>query len=813
VNYYLLIIFLISNFILFSIFNLSTYGYEVAKVNYLNEFKNIAFIPIKDKILPQYDESTPQSITEVKSQKDSKANDINKSNDSTKSDESTPQSITEVKSQKDSKANDINKSNDSENVVVTIVSSDGSTPQSITEVKSQKDSKANDINKSNNSEKTVPPSIGIKILSPVSGKEIPDGNLTIFGISTDNEKSNCSVSVDWNNQKPFQKAKAAGPYGNDDYSSWTFTYSPSYHTIENGINDLTSKLECIENSKVTTKWHSINVTGEITKDAIPTSDLVYHDPLGILPQLKPLSTIPSANTTGITSNETTIAPTKLSALLVLPKDQIFPGEHQNFAVKISDPKTLQGVAGAKLAIKVVQGSVLLDEYNGTSDASGEYSWNLNSDTPSGKSDVLVSASANGYEPASITGSFQVQKQLLVEASLLKDLVVPGDNQTIDVKVMDANTKEIVSGANVMAEIGKHNEYKGTSDTSGAYSHSWNITSNTPSGKSDVLVSASANGYEPASITGSFQVQKHLLVQASLLKDLVVPGDNQTIDVKVMDTNTKEIVSGANVMAEIGKHNEYNGTSDTSGAYSHSWNITSNTPSGKSDVLVSASANGYEPASITGSFQVQRQLLVQASLLKDLVVPGDNQTIDVKVMDANTKEIVSGANVMAEIGGKTFSEKTDNSGVLSYSWDTPVTSGGNRSDVVLDVSSQDYPKVIKTISFKMDKPQNLLEPPISNISNYEDKLVRVDTKDSNTNLESQNKFQECTNMLSTITCGTEGDDKPVLNPTTDDKPVLNPTANDKPVLNSDNGDENTQNDNQKERNAYDFLSSVTTSVTK
>ena len=714
-NYYLLIIFLISNFILFSIFNLSTYGYEVAKVNYLNEFKNIAFIPIKDKILPQYDESTPQSITEVKSQKDSKANDINKSNDSTKSDESTPQSITEVKSQKDSKANDINKSNDSENVVVTIVSSDGSTPQSITEVKSQKDSKANDINKSNNSEKTVPPSIGIKILSPNSGKEIPDGNLTIFGASTDNEKSNCSVSVDWNNQKPFQKAKAAGPYGNDDYSSWTFTYSPSYHTIENGINDLTSKLECIENSKVTTKWHSINVTGVTTKDAIPTSDLVYHDPLGILPQLKPLSTIPSANTTGITSNETTIAPTKLSALLVLPKDQIFPGEHQNFAVKISDPKTLQGVAGAKLAIKVVQGSVLLDEYNGTSDASGEYSWNLNSDTPSGKSDVLVSASANGYEPASITGSFQVQK--------------------------------------------------------------------------------------------------HLLVQASLLKDLVVPGDNQTIDVKVMDTNTKEIVSGANVMAEIGKHNEYNGTSDTSGAYSHSWNITSNTPSGKSDVLVSASANGYEPASITGSFQVQRQLLVQASLLKDLVVPGDNQTIDVKVMDANTKEIVSGANVMAEIGGKTFSEKTDNSGVLSYSWDTPVTSGGNRSDVVLDVSSQDYPKVIKTISFKMDKPQNLLEPPISNISNYEDKLVRVDTKDSNTNLESQNKFQECTNMLSTITCGTEGDDKPVLNPTTDDKPVLNPTANDKPVLNSDNGDENTQNDNQKERNAYDFLSSVTTSVTK
>src|SRR4249920_2646957 len=316
-NYYLLIIFLISNFFLFSIFNLTTYGYEVAKVGYSNEFKNIAFIPIKGKVLPQYDESTPQSITEVKSQKDSKANDINKSNNSenvlvtvvssdkstpkandinksnksdkstpqsitevksqkdsmandinksnksdkstpqsitevksqkdsmandinksNKSDKSTPQSITEVKSQKDSMANDINKSNNPEDVVVTAVSSEESTPQSITEVKSQKDSMANDTNKSYNSTESVSPSMGIKILSPKSGKEIPVGNLTIFGASTDNEKSNCSVSVDWNNQKPFQKAIATGPYGSDDYSSWTFTYYPSYHTIENVENDL-----------------------------------------------------------------------------------------------------------------------------------------------------------------------------------------------------------------------------------------------------------------------------------------------------------------------------------------------------------------------------------------------------------------------------------------------------------------------------------------------------------------------------------------------------------------------------------------------
>ena len=644
-NYYLItIIFLVSTFFLLSTLNFNIYGYEISKVNYLNEIKNVGFIPIKNKILPQYEEvSDTQSKNQTKPQLDLSANDIHKSNNSTKSVANT--------------------------------------------------------------------SPGIKILSPVSGKEIPVGNLTIFGISTDSEKSNCSVYVDWNNQEPFQEATAAGPYGNDDYSSWTFTYSPSYHTIENGINDLTSKLECEKNSKVTTKWHSINVTGVITNDTKPTTTLIYHDPLGILPQLKTLSTNPTASTTSIANNETMIQPlTKLSANLVVSKDQIFPGDTQNITVEITDSKTLQHVAGANVGIKVMQGSAKLNEYNGTA------------------------------------------------------------------------------------------------DTSGAYSHSWNIGSDTQSGKYDVLVSASANGYA-VSKTGSFQVQqRQLLVEASLSKGLVVPGDNQTVDVKVMDANTKKIVSGANVIAKIGGKNEYKGTADTSGAYSHSWNIGSDTQSGKYDVLVSAFANGYEPVSKTESFQVQRQLLVEASLSKGLVVPGDNQTIDVKVMDANTKEIVSGANVIGKIGTKKFSSNTDDSGAITYSWDTSPTSGENSYQIGLDVSSKGYPKVTKTVSFKMDKPQSLLEPPISN---QENKVVNVKNKDLNIDLESQNKFQECSNMLSNVGCRTDVSDKPTPNPATDDKPTPNPTTDDKPTLNVDNGIENIQSEeNENENNVHDFLASVT-----
>ena len=118
--------------------------------------------------------------------------------------------------------------------------------------------------------------------------------------------------------------------------------------------------------------------------------------------------------------------------------------------------------------------------------------------------LVVAASADGYQSASLTGSFEVQRQLLVEASLLKRLVVPGDQQTVDVKIVDANTKEIVPGADVVAKIGQKKGYNVTSNASGTYSHTWNISSDIPAGKYNVMVKASADGYQPASLTGSLK---------------------------------------------------------------------------------------------------------------------------------------------------------------------------------------------------------------------------------------------------------------------------------------------------------------------
>jgi hypothetical protein len=101
----------------------------------------------------------------------------------------------------------------------------------------------------------------VSITSPTNGQNVSTGELTISGTSSDTPDSQCLVYVDWNDRKPFQRAVAAGPGGNEDYSKWNFTYTDTYHTITNGTNDLTSKVSCIANPANLTKWSSINVTG------------------------------------------------------------------------------------------------------------------------------------------------------------------------------------------------------------------------------------------------------------------------------------------------------------------------------------------------------------------------------------------------------------------------------------------------------------------------------------------------------------------------------------------------------------------------
>lgn len=115
-----------------------------------------------------------------------------------------------------------------------------------------------------NGEDDLAYAIWIKITSPLTGQQVPMGELMISGESSDNGTSECQVYVDWNNEKPYQRATPIGLGSSQDFSNWTFTYNSSYHLIQEGINDLTSKLTCLgspSNPLAMNKWYSINVTG------------------------------------------------------------------------------------------------------------------------------------------------------------------------------------------------------------------------------------------------------------------------------------------------------------------------------------------------------------------------------------------------------------------------------------------------------------------------------------------------------------------------------------------------------------------------
>ena len=107
----------------------------------------------------------------------------------------------------------------------------------------------------------TPDLVGIRITSHIPGQQVPVGQLTISGTSTDNPPTDCQVSVDVNDIKPLQNATATGPGGVNDYSTWQFTYTEDYQLMKEGVNELTSKLTCISNPTNVTKYYSVNVTG------------------------------------------------------------------------------------------------------------------------------------------------------------------------------------------------------------------------------------------------------------------------------------------------------------------------------------------------------------------------------------------------------------------------------------------------------------------------------------------------------------------------------------------------------------------------
>jgi hypothetical protein len=105
----------------------------------------------------------------------------------------------------------------------------------------------------------------VKIISHTKGQKVPEGTLSINGVSTDNSGSTCDVYVILNSIKPYQKVTPTGQSGasstTKDYSQWKFTFLPTYGLITEGENKMTAKITCMNGNVNATKFNSLNVTG------------------------------------------------------------------------------------------------------------------------------------------------------------------------------------------------------------------------------------------------------------------------------------------------------------------------------------------------------------------------------------------------------------------------------------------------------------------------------------------------------------------------------------------------------------------------
>ena len=251
--------------------------------------------------------------------------------------------------------------------------------------------------------------ISIKIESPLSNQQVPVGELTISGTSSDNSTSQCQVYVDWNNLKPYQLATPKGSNGSADFSNWSFTYTSKYHLIQTGLNDLTSKITCLvpPAGPTVTKWNSVNVTGSTSPNQssnvqlpLPTAD--NNSPASSNLQTSSPQSETLIDTTNTSQPETSIDTTntpnsdKIMLDISVEENPIPPGEKQTVTLTASDPATGSTLDRVflRLTIKDPSGNIIKDY----TDNDGELSptFKLDKDIV-GKYSILASASQAGIE--------------------------------------------------------------------------------------------------------------------------------------------------------------------------------------------------------------------------------------------------------------------------------------------------------------------------------------------------------------------------------------------------------------------------------
>jgi hypothetical protein len=298
--------------------------------------------------------------------------------------------------------------------------------------------------------------LNVRITYPPPRQQVPIGDsLTIFGTSTYNTTKDCTVYANSNELK-FQKVIAAGSSGNNNYSSWIFTYAKNYHPVTKGINKLTAKISCKANPSNLTAYYITNVTGIIVRNSLNAYNMnqqgnkgnsilesTIHPSTNINNNINNTSNysnpIPSPNNDGrvfsspfwfpnlfhnniINSNENlrskTIQSLQESGKVVgittkVAKNPIVWGNEQTIIISVFDPNSNQPISNA-----IVTGSIVFPGLNTgiTKDfmissnnlGIASYSWLIaDKNAKAGVYKLVIHVSASGYNITSALTKFTV----------------------------------------------------------------------------------------------------------------------------------------------------------------------------------------------------------------------------------------------------------------------------------------------------------------------------------------------------------------------------------------------------------------------
>jgi len=285
-------------------------------------------------------------------------------------------------------------------------------------------------------------SLGVKITSPARGQQVPIGGLTISGTSTDDPVDNCQVSIILNGVKPYQETNATGPGSEPgkatDYSTWKYTFTPSYAVIKEGVNKITSKISCTPSKPTSVaslaKWYSVNVTGVANTKMLQQGQASLPSNTTTAATIAPIqkeNTVSSKKTISTTTQKINSAPAAPTAIPSIPyktlgnnnpkiltlsadfaTDPIIRGSEQTILFQVSDATSKEKVGGAKVVGKVtsMSGDVVKESFAGSTDDNGQvsYSWKIGENGKASKYRVIAQASAMGYQDASSATVFNVK---------------------------------------------------------------------------------------------------------------------------------------------------------------------------------------------------------------------------------------------------------------------------------------------------------------------------------------------------------------------------------------------------------------------